>query len=99
MADAALSLDGTTAKANAVAAHGSHRRRGPMRWVVLAILVILLLGTLFPFFLAIINAVKTGVDYAANGPLSLPTTIDFSALVKFWNLSDFTRKLANSVII
>ncbi len=97
MADATLSL-GDTATRAAVPAH-TLRRRGPMRWVVLAILVILLVGTLFPFFLAIINAVKTGVDYAANGPLSLPTTIDFSALQKFWVLSDFTRKLANSVII
>ena len=49
----------------------ARRRRGPMRWVVLAILVLLLLGTLFPFFLALINAVKTSVDYAPSGPLSL----------------------------
>jgi raffinose/stachyose/melibiose transport system permease protein len=97
MADAVLTLDDTTTKP-AVVAH-SHRRRGPMRWVVLAILVVLLIGTLFPFFLAIINAVKTGVDYASGGPLSLPTTIDFSALQKFWTLSDFGRKLANSIII
>jgi raffinose/stachyose/melibiose transport system permease protein len=97
MADAVLNY-GDSADKTIVAVRG-HRRRGPMRWVVMAILVVLLVGTLFPFFLAIINAVKTGVDYAAHGPLSLPTTIDFSALVKFWNLSDFTRKLANSVII
>ena len=31
-----------------------------------------LLVTLFPFFLALINAIKSSVDYAANGPLSLP---------------------------
>lgn len=96
MADAVLSLDAASTKP-AIVAHS--RRRGPMRWVVLALLVVLLVGTLFPFFLAIINAVKTGVDYAANGPLSLPTTLDFSALKKFWDLSDFTRKLTNSVII
>jgi raffinose/stachyose/melibiose transport system permease protein len=97
MADAVLNYGDSADKA--IVAVRGHRRRGPMRWVVMAILVVLLVGTLFPFFLAIINAVKTGVDYAAHGPLSLPTTIDFSALVKFWNLSDFTRKLANSVII
>ncbi|HEY4170794.1 MAG TPA: carbohydrate ABC transporter permease, partial [Reyranella sp.] len=73
--------------------------RGPMRWVVLALLVVLLVGTLFPFFLALINAVKSGVDYSAGGPLSLPTTLDFSALVKFWTLADFSRKLFNSILI
>ena len=66
---------------------------------MLAILVVLLLGTLFPFFLALINAVKTGADYAVGGPLALPSTIDLGSLGKFWDLSDFTRKLANSVII
>lgn len=97
MADAALSLGDAASKPAAVAR--SHKRRGPMRWVVLAILVVLMLGTLFPFFLALINAVKTGVDYATGGPLSIPSTIDFSAIIKFWVLADFTRKLVNSVII
>jgi raffinose/stachyose/melibiose transport system permease protein len=97
MADATLSFEDSGARA-AVAVRG-HRRRGPMRWVVLALLVVLLLGTLFPFLLALINAVKTGADYASGGPLSIPTTVDFGSLAKFWELSDFTRKLANSVII
>jgi len=96
MADAALDLD---AAARPVAAPHSHRRRGPMRWVVMALLVVLLIGTLFPFFLALINAIKPDVDYNSGGPLSLPSALDFSALVKFWGLADYTRKLANSVII
>ena len=65
----------------------------------LVLLIVLVLGTLFPFFLALINAIKTGVDYAVGGPLSLPTTIDFSALQKFWTQADFARKLWNSVMI
>ena len=97
MAEATLSFSDASAK-SAAQVH-THRRRGPVRWVVLAILIVLLLGTLFPFFLALINAVKTGVDYAAGGPLSIPSTIDFSALKKFWDLADFSRKLLNSVII
>ena len=97
MADATLDFSQTTSRAD-VATH-SHRRRGPMRWVVLAILAVLLLGTLFPFFLALINAVKNGVDYSASGPLSIPTRIDLGSLIYFWNLSDFSRKLLNSVII
>ncbi|HVX72577.1 MAG TPA: carbohydrate ABC transporter permease [Devosia sp.] len=97
MADAALSF-GDSATTTAVA-HKSQKRKSPYRWAVLALLIVLLVGTLFPFFLTLINAVKTGVDYATGGPVSLPTTIDFSALQKVWDLADFSRKLWNSVLI
>jgi raffinose/stachyose/melibiose transport system permease protein len=97
MADAALSF-GDSGTVTAVA-HKSQKRKSPYRWAVLALLIVLLVGTLFPFFLTLINAVKTGVDYATGGPVSLPTTIDFSALKKFWDLADFSRKLWNSVLI
>jgi raffinose/stachyose/melibiose transport system permease protein len=95
MADAILNL-GDTSKADAV---HDHRRRGVGRWVVLAILTLLLLLVLFPFFLALSNSVKSGVDYAMSGPLSLPSAIDFTALKKFWDVADFSRKLLNSAII
>ena len=97
MADAALSF-GDSATETAVA-HKSQKRKSPYRWAVLALLIVLLVGTLFPFFLTLINAVKTGVDYATGGPISLPTTIDFTAIKKFWDLADFSRKLWNSVLI
>ena len=95
MTDAVLTL--SPAKVKLAPAHT--RRRGATRWVVLAVLIVLLLGTLFPFFLALINALKNGADYAANGPLALPKSIDLTALINFWNTVDFTRKLINSVII
>jgi raffinose/stachyose/melibiose transport system permease protein len=97
MADATLDFTETSTKA--VAAPRSRPRRGVMRWVVLAILIVLLLLTLFPFLLALINAVKNGVDYSLGGPLSIPTTIDMGSLTNFWDASDFSRKLLNSVII
>lgn len=97
MAEATLSLGESAAHSAAARRHG--KRRSPFRWVILALLILLVLGTLFPFLLALINAVKNGVDYARNGPLSIPTTIDFGAITYFWNLSDFTRKLINSVAI
>jgi raffinose/stachyose/melibiose transport system permease protein len=97
MADAALSFADSGTKT--AVAHQSQRRRSPYRWAVLALLVVLLIGTLFPFALALINAVKTGVDYATGGPLSIPTSIDLTALKKFWDLADFSRKLWNSVLI
>lgn len=91
----------TTLTSVAAAPHAVHdyRRHGTGRWFVLALLSFLLLLVLFPFFLALSNSVKSSVDYAMNGPLSLPTALDFSALVKFWNLADFSRKLLNSAII
>ena len=77
-----------------------HRpRRSPFRWLVLLLVTLMLLLTLFPFLLAVVNAIKSGVDYARNGPLSIPTSVDFGALAYFWNLSDFGRKLVNSTII
>jgi len=96
MANATLNI-GTATKSDE-APHDA-RPRSPVRWLVLAILTVFLLLVLFPFFLALSNAVKSGVDYAAHGPLSLPTSIDFTALIKFWNLADFSRKLLNSAII
>jgi len=81
-----------------VAAHG-RRHRGVGRWFVLGVVVLGLLATLFPFFLTIINAIKTSAEYASSGPLALPRGIDFTQLQKYWDLSDFGRKLLNSAII
>ena len=74
-------------------------RRSPLRWLVLGLLTALLLLVLFPFFLAVSNAVKSSVDYATNGPLALPNGFDFTALKKFWDVADFSRKLLNSAIV
>jgi raffinose/stachyose/melibiose transport system permease protein len=98
MADAVLGIDGNPAGVRAVTVR-ARKARGPGRWIVLALMVIALAATLFPFFLVLINGIKSSVDYAENGPLSLPTAIDFSALVKFWGLADFTLKLVNSIYI
>lgn len=97
MADAVLGVADTVPR-KAVATHG-RRQRGPGRWVVLGLIVLGLLLTLFPFFLTIINAIKTSAEYAANGPLALPHGIDLVQLQKFWDLSDYGRKLLNSAII
>jgi raffinose/stachyose/melibiose transport system permease protein len=96
MSGAVLTIDESPARA---AVARTRKRLSPYRWAVLALLLVLVLGTLFPFFLAVINAIKTSVDYAAGGPLALPTTIDFAALQKFWLQADFGRKLLNSVVI
>jgi len=97
MADAVLEIAGRSAGKTA-AVHG-RRHRGVGRWVVLGVVVLGLLATLFPFFLTIINAIKTSAEYAAGGPLALPRGIDLVQLQKYWDLSDFGRKLLNSAII
>ncbi len=84
--------------AQAVSVHHG-QKKGIGRWIVLAILLVFLAGTLFPFFLAAFNAIKTPADYAANGPLAFPRSFDLTALKNFWATVDFPRKLFNSVFI
>src|SRR3954463_7386847 len=97
MADAVMDAADRSAH-KTVAAHG-RRQRGAGRWVVLGVVVLGLLATLFPFFLTIINAIKSSAEYASGGPLVLPRGIDPVQLQKYWDLSDFGRKLLNSAII
>ena len=75
------------------------RRRGVVRYVIIAGLIVLAIVMLFPFAIVAINAVKTPADYAANGPLSLPVEISFQGLIDFWNRVNFSQKLINSFVI
>jgi raffinose/stachyose/melibiose transport system permease protein len=84
--------------AKAIPAH-TRQMRSPMRWVVLALLVALLAFTLFPFFIALLNAFKPGTDYVRGGPISIPTSLQFDSVIKFWRDADYGRKLLNSTII
>jgi raffinose/stachyose/melibiose transport system permease protein len=68
-------------------------------YVALIALVVLLILMLFPFFIILINALKSPVEYASNGPLSLPQGFYIQGLIDFWNRVDFTNKLLNSTII
>lgn len=81
--------------------HGVSKRyrTGATRWFILAIVGLCVLLTLFPFGLAIINAFKAPQQYAATGPLSLPSSIYTDGIVNFWQQTDFPRKLLNSVLI
>ncbi|HYU14835.1 MAG TPA: carbohydrate ABC transporter permease [Candidatus Acidoferrum sp.] len=84
----------------AVARPGARRyRQGWTRHAILIGLSVLLLLTLAPFLIVVLNAVKSPVDYAAEGPISLPRAPTLSNIVDFWNRVDFTRKLLNSLIV
>ena len=77
----------------------SRGRRGVSGWAVLVVLFACALLMLFPFWLALINAFKPTADYIENGPISLPTQLDFTAIIDFWVGVDFNQKLLNSVVI
>lgn len=74
-------------------------RQGARRWLVLALLSAGLLLMLAPLLLAVLNAVKTAADYAANGPLALPQSFTIAGLKAFWQHVDFPQKLLNSLLL
>jgi raffinose/stachyose/melibiose transport system permease protein len=88
-----------TAAATSEPSREAMYERGPGRYFVLTLLIVAALLTLFPFFLAAINAVKSPVDYGAHGPLALPHSFDLTALQVFWREVNFGEKLFNSVLI
>jgi raffinose/stachyose/melibiose transport system permease protein len=83
----------------AVALPARRRRRDPGRWVVLGLLVAFLIVVLAPFAIVAMNALKTRADLAANGPLSLPTSVTLRTIRDLWQLVDYDRVLLNSVLI
>jgi raffinose/stachyose/melibiose transport system permease protein len=80
-------------------ARGRTRARAGRGYPALAAFVLLALLMLAPFALVAMNAVKTGADYAARGPLALPRGLSFENLRTFWNLVGFGRVLLNSALI
>jgi raffinose/stachyose/melibiose transport system permease protein len=76
----------------------AEKRRDPVRYAVLIGLLILLLVVVAPLLVIVINAVKSPVEYAGNGPLALPHHLYFKGIVDFWNRVDFGEKLWNSFI-
>ncbi|MHA7288859.1 carbohydrate ABC transporter permease [Arthrobacter sp. MDT3-24] len=87
-----------TPKAAFHAARG-RSKRGVAAWIVLAVLAVVLLLTLVPFYLAILNAFKSAADYATNGPVGLPQGLSFTGITTFWENVDFGNKLINSLVI
>jgi raffinose/stachyose/melibiose transport system permease protein len=77
----------------------SSARRGYGGYPVLIGFAVLALLMLAPFALVAMNAVKTGTDYAAHGPLAWPHGLSLDNLKTFWNLVGFGQVLVNSVII
>ncbi len=77
--------------------------RGPRwdlsRWLVLALVVIGAVLVLAPLGIMVLNAFKTSADYSQNGPLSIPHSLYFDGLARFWNRVEFPVKFFNSLLI
>ncbi|WP_433202922.1 carbohydrate ABC transporter permease [Dactylosporangium sp. CS-047395] len=67
--------------------------------LVLVALVAVVLIVIAPFWLILVNAVKTPQDYAAVGPLGLPTHVSFEGIKAFWIRANFGQSLLNSAVI
>ena len=76
-----------------------HRRRSPLRWVVLGAAALIALLMLAPFWLLVLNAFKTGADYSTNGPMAWPETFTLDAFAGYLALVNFPMALWNSILI
>src|SRR5258708_40187053 len=68
-------------------------------YVVLLLLFLLLIIMLFPIVVVSMNSFKTEDEYYASGPLSLPQTLNLTAIEATWTSTDFGKKLFNSTAI
>lgn len=68
-------------------------------WLPVVLLGLLLLGMLFPLLLIVFSSFKTEAEYYANGPFALPQSLNFDAIVKTWQNTDYPTKLGNSIYI
>jgi raffinose/stachyose/melibiose transport system permease protein len=90
--------DGGSSSATS-ARRGTRFQQGKLRWLILALALLVALAMMIPFVIMLLNAFKSPADYAANGPVSLPSHLYFDGLVNFWNRVDFPEKLVNSIWI
>ena len=97
---ASASLVTTTAtRQRRTRARGGMTRRRPVDWLLLALVAIGALLVVAPFYLVLVNSLKSPIDYATSGPLALPQHLDVTGIVNFWQRVDFPRKVGNSLFI
>ena len=65
-------------------------------WLTFAFLAAAVVAWLAPFWMAVVNALKTPEDFIAQGPLAFPAHITFQHIVDFWNSSKFPMVFWNS---
>lgn len=89
-----------TDKALSPVAGKRHRTRPRVSTAIVLVLAFAFaIVMLSPFLLVATNSFKSNADYSANGPLALPSQIDFSSFEKFLTLIDFPTALMNSILV
>ena len=73
------------------------KMRKSSRTLVLFVLVTLVLISLLPMFMVLINSFKNHIDIVKN-PLSVKFTAGVNNYVKAWNSGNFGRAIMNSII-
>lgn len=69
------------------------------KYSLLLLMLLIVAGMLFPFFLVTVNAFKAPAEYAANGPLAMPQKLYLEGITGFWERVNFGNKLLNSFVI
>jgi raffinose/stachyose/melibiose transport system permease protein len=80
-------------------ARGGMTKKRPVDWILLVAVILGALIVIVPFYLILVNAFKSPVDYATSGPFALPQAIDLSGIQAFWERVNFPQKVWNSIFI
>lgn len=78
---------------------GGMTKRRPVDWLLLVAVIVGALIVIVPFYLILVNAFKSPIDYATSGPFALPSAIDLSGIQNFWDRVNFPQKVWNSIFI
>ncbi len=78
---------------------GGMTKKRAIDWVLFVAVILGALVVMVPFYLILVNAFKTPVDYATSGPFALPQAIDFTGIQAFWDRVNFPQKVWNSIFI
>jgi raffinose/stachyose/melibiose transport system permease protein len=80
-------------------ARGGMTKKRPIDWVLLVAVILGALVVMVPFYLILVNAFKSPIDYATSGPFALPQALDLSGIQAFWERVNFPQKVWNSIFI
>ena len=89
----------TPGRTRAGRARGGMTKKRPIDWILLVAVILGALIVMVPFYLILVNAFKSPVDYATSGPFALPQAIDLSGIQSFWARVNFPEKVWNSIFI
>jgi len=89
----------TSRKTRAPRTRGGMTKKRTSDWLLLAGVIVGALIVLVPFYLILVNAFKSPLDYATSGPFALPQALDFTGIINFWERVNFPEKVWNSIFI